>query len=127
MSPSTPIYGKPHLTAIGSGKGGTGKTLSRQALRTRLRMKASAFLLCDADLGLSNTSCIWALTIRRRSRRLLAGDCALDRRHRARASAARPCAAASIFSPHPPAPAHSPMLGEPGAQPLLAKLRRARL
>lgn len=46
----------PRLTAIGSGKGGTGKTLVAIALAQALSHEGERVLLCDADLGLSNTS-----------------------------------------------------------------------
>jgi flagellar biosynthesis protein FlhG len=44
----------PHLTAIGSGKGGTGKTLIAVSLAHALAHQGERILLCDADLGLSN-------------------------------------------------------------------------
>jgi flagellar biosynthesis protein FlhG len=43
-----------HLTAIGSGKGGTGKTLIAVSLAHGLAHQGERVLLCDADLGLSN-------------------------------------------------------------------------
>lgn len=46
----------PRLTAIGSGKGGTGKTLVAIALAQALAHEGERVLLCDADLGLSNTT-----------------------------------------------------------------------
>src|SRR5690348_14255476 len=46
----------PRLTAIGSGKGGTGKTLLSLALAQALAKQGERVLLCDADLGLSNTA-----------------------------------------------------------------------
>lgn len=46
----------PHLTAIGSGKGGTGKTLFAVALAQALSHEGEHVLLCDADLGLSNAA-----------------------------------------------------------------------
>ena len=42
------------LTAIGSGKGGTGKTLIAVSLAHALAHRGERVLLCDADLGLSN-------------------------------------------------------------------------
>ncbi len=49
-------HGQPHLTAIGSGKGGTGKTFLAIALAQALAAEGERLLLCDADFGLSNTS-----------------------------------------------------------------------
>lgn len=46
----------PKLTAIGSGKGGTGKTLVATALASALASQGERVLLCDADLGLSNAT-----------------------------------------------------------------------
>ena len=46
----------PKLTAIGSGKGGTGKTLVATALAQMLAQRGGRVLLCDADLGLSNST-----------------------------------------------------------------------
>jgi flagellar biosynthesis protein FlhG len=46
----------PKLTAIGSGKGGTGKTLVATALAWSLAHDGERVLLCDADLGLSNAT-----------------------------------------------------------------------
>jgi flagellar biosynthesis protein FlhG len=46
----------PHLTAIGSGKGGTGKTLIAVSLAQALSREGERVLLCDADLGLSNAA-----------------------------------------------------------------------
>lgn len=46
----------PRITAIGSGKGGTGKTLIAVSLAHALTHQGERVLLCDADLGLSNTS-----------------------------------------------------------------------
>lgn len=46
----------PRLTAIGSGKGGTGKTFVAVALAQAFADSGERVLLCDADLGLSNTS-----------------------------------------------------------------------
>ncbi len=43
-----------HITAIGSGKGGTGKTLIATSLAHALAHIGERVLLCDADLGLSN-------------------------------------------------------------------------
>jgi flagellar biosynthesis protein FlhG len=46
----------PKLLAIGSGKGGTGKTLVATALASTLAERGERVLLCDADLGLSNST-----------------------------------------------------------------------
>ncbi|MDR3525917.1 MAG: P-loop NTPase [Rhizomicrobium sp.] len=46
----------PRLTAIGSGKGGTGKTFVALTLAQAFADLGERVLLCDADLGLSNTS-----------------------------------------------------------------------
>ena len=46
----------PHLTAIGSGKGGTGKTVIAIGLAQALVKAGSRVLLCDADLGLANAA-----------------------------------------------------------------------
>lgn len=46
----------PRLTALGSGKGGTGKTLVATALAWSLAHQGERVLLCDADLGLSNAT-----------------------------------------------------------------------
>ena len=52
----------PRLTAIGSGKGGTGKTLIAVALAQALARQGERVLLCDVDLGLSNTAVHLGLT-----------------------------------------------------------------
>jgi len=46
----------PRLTAIGSGKGGTGKTFVTLTLAQAFADLGERVLVCDADLGLSNTS-----------------------------------------------------------------------
>lgn len=46
----------PRLTAIGSGKGGTGKTFISLTLAKCFARRGEKVLVCDADLGLSNTS-----------------------------------------------------------------------
>ncbi len=51
---TTPILPAPQLTAIGSGKGGTGKTLVAVSLAQALALEGERVLLCDADLGLAN-------------------------------------------------------------------------
>jgi len=47
---------RPRLLAIGSGKGGTGKTFIAVSLAQALAQEGERVLLCDADLGLSNTT-----------------------------------------------------------------------
>lgn len=46
----------PRVTAIGSGKGGTGKTFVALTLAQAFADLGERVLVCDADLGLSNTS-----------------------------------------------------------------------
>jgi flagellar biosynthesis protein FlhG len=46
----------PRITAIGSGKGGTGKTLIAVSLAHSLAHAGERILICDADLGLSNAT-----------------------------------------------------------------------
>lgn len=46
----------PHLTAVGSGKGGTGKTFASVSLAQALSALGEHVLLCDADMGLANTT-----------------------------------------------------------------------
>jgi flagellar biosynthesis protein FlhG len=46
----------PRLTAIGSGKGGTGKTFVAVALAQAFADLGERVLLCDADLGLANVT-----------------------------------------------------------------------
>lgn len=70
--------GKPHLTAIGSGKGGTGKTLIAVSLAHALAQEGERVLLCDADLGLSNTSVHLGLDDCGDLPGLLANECTLD-------------------------------------------------
>jgi len=45
----------PRLTAVGSGKGGTGKTFVALTLAQAFADLGERVLVCDADLGLSNT------------------------------------------------------------------------
>ena len=47
---------RPRLTAIGSGKGGTGKTFVAQALAQAFADLGERVLICDADLGLANVT-----------------------------------------------------------------------
>jgi flagellar biosynthesis protein FlhG len=56
MSSLQSDYGFARLTAIGSGKGGTGKTFVTVTLAHALAHLGERVLLCDADLGLSNTA-----------------------------------------------------------------------
>jgi len=56
MSSLQSDYGFARLTAIGSGKGGTGKTFVSVTLAHALAHLGERILLCDADLGLSNTA-----------------------------------------------------------------------
>jgi len=49
-------FSAPKLMALGSGKGGTGKTFVTLALAQALADRGERVLVCDADLGLSNTS-----------------------------------------------------------------------
>ncbi|HEY1630292.1 MAG TPA: P-loop NTPase [Rhizomicrobium sp.] len=51
-----PKFLAPQFLAIGSGKGGTGKTLVAVSLAHALAHEGEKVLLCDADLGLSNTT-----------------------------------------------------------------------
>jgi flagellar biosynthesis protein FlhG len=44
----------PRLTAVGSGKGGTGKTFVSLSLAESFAERGERVLLCDADLGLAN-------------------------------------------------------------------------
>jgi flagellar biosynthesis protein FlhG len=67
----------PRLTAIGSGKGGTGKTLIAVSLAYALSHQGERVLLCDADLGLSNTSVQLGLESGGNLPGLLANDCVL--------------------------------------------------
>jgi flagellar biosynthesis protein FlhG len=67
----------PRLTAIGSGKGGTGKTLLAVSLAYALAQEGERVLLCDADLGLSNTSVHLGLETGGDLPGLLAHECAL--------------------------------------------------
>jgi flagellar biosynthesis protein FlhG len=46
----------PRVTAVGSGKGGTGKTFIALTLAQAFADLGERVLVCDADLGLSNTS-----------------------------------------------------------------------
>ncbi len=56
-------FAGPRLTAIGSGKGGTGKTLVAVSLAQALSREGERVLLCDADLGLSNAAVHLGLSV----------------------------------------------------------------
>jgi flagellar biosynthesis protein FlhG len=68
----------PRLTAIGSGKGGTGKTLIAIHLARALAQAGERVLLCDADLGLSNTTVHLGLKDGGDLPGVVAGDCEID-------------------------------------------------
>ncbi len=68
----------PILTAIGSGKGGTGKTLVTVTLAQALAHQGERVLLCDADLGLSNVPVHLGLEDCGDLAALLSGACALS-------------------------------------------------
>ncbi len=67
----------PHITAIGSGKGGTGKTLIAVSLAHSLAHSGERVLLCDADLGLSNATVHLGLDDGGNLPCVLKGDCAV--------------------------------------------------
>ena len=67
----------PHITAIGSGKGGTGKTLIAVSLAHALAHAGERVLLCDADLGLSNAAVHLGLDDGGSLPAVLAGTCAV--------------------------------------------------
>jgi len=52
----TPRSLRPRLTAIGSGKGGTGKTFVALSLAQAFADLGERVLICDADLGLANVT-----------------------------------------------------------------------
>jgi flagellar biosynthesis protein FlhG len=68
----------PRLTAIGSGKGGTGKTFIAVALAQAFADLGERVLLCDADLGLANASVQLGLASGGDLLGLLAGRIVLD-------------------------------------------------
>ena len=68
----------PRLTAIGSGKGGTGKTLLALHLAHAFAKESERVLLCDADLGLSNTTVHLGLKDGGDLPAVVAGDCEID-------------------------------------------------
>jgi flagellar biosynthesis protein FlhG len=65
----------PHITAIGSGKGGTGKTLIAVSLAHALAHEGERVLLCDADLGLSNAAVHLGLDDGGNLPSVMRGDC----------------------------------------------------
>lgn len=67
----------PHITSIGSGKGGTGKTLIAVSLAHALAHAGERVLLCDADLGLSNAAVHLGLDDGGNLPSVLAGNCAV--------------------------------------------------
>jgi flagellar biosynthesis protein FlhG len=71
-------YGFPRLTAIGSGKGGTGKTFVATTLAHALAQLGEKVLLCDADLGLSNATLHLGLDSDGDIAGVLSGKTALD-------------------------------------------------
>jgi flagellar biosynthesis protein FlhG len=68
----------PHITAIGSGKGGTGKTLIALSLAHSLAHQGERVLLCDADLGLANASVHLGLDDGGNLPSVLKGECAVS-------------------------------------------------
>jgi len=68
----------PRITAIGSGKGGTGKTLIAVSLAHALAHRGERVLLCDADLGLSNATVHLGLEDGGDFASVFCGDCAVD-------------------------------------------------
>lgn len=73
-----PAFGAPWLTAIGSGKGGTGKTLVAVSLAQALAHEGERVLLCDADLGLSNAAVHLGLAESGDLPSLICGACRLE-------------------------------------------------
>ncbi len=78
MSSLQAEFGFPRLTAIGSGKGGTGKTFVAITLAHALARHGQKVLLCDADLGLSNTSLQLGLDTGGDLAGVLSGNISLD-------------------------------------------------
>jgi flagellar biosynthesis protein FlhG len=68
--------GRVTLTAIASGKGGTGKTFLATNLAQALSYERERVLLFDGDLGLSNIVVQLGLTQQARFAAMLAGECA---------------------------------------------------
>lgn len=69
-------HGRITLTAIASGKGGTGKTFLASHLAQALSLEGERVLLFDGDLGLSNIAVQLALKEGGRFSAMLAGQCA---------------------------------------------------
>jgi flagellar biosynthesis protein FlhG len=69
--------GGPRLTAIGGGKGGTGKTFLAVNLAHALACRGERVLLCDADFGLSNSAVHLGMRIAGDFAGLMAGHGAL--------------------------------------------------
>lgn len=72
------VPGAPRLTAIGSGKGGTGKTLLAINLAGALAHEGERVLLFDADLGLSNAAVHLGLAASGNLPSLICGACRLE-------------------------------------------------
>lgn len=79
MSSLQSDYGFARLTAIGSGKGGTGKTLVSVTLAHALAYLGEKILLCDADLGLSNAGLHLGLDACGDIASVIAGTAAVDK------------------------------------------------
>jgi flagellar biosynthesis protein FlhG len=98
-------FAGPKLIAIGSGKGGTGKTFLTLALAQALADQGERVLVCDADLGLANAAVHLGLAEAGDLPALLAGKIAL-------AGASVPVAT--------PGHAHFDLLGAPAGSGALA-------
>ncbi len=72
-----PVFGGPRVTAIGSGKGGTGKTVVTLCLARAFAREGERVLVCDADLGLSNTQVHLGLDTGGDLAGVLSGKCSL--------------------------------------------------
>jgi len=117
--------GKPHLTAIASGKGGTGKTLVATSLAHALAHEGECVLLCDADLGLSNAAVHLGLDDCGDLAGFLAGEIALENAVAPVLGGVATRGGFDIIA----APSGSGALansGEAGAASLLAKLKLAK-
>ena len=112
----------PRLTAIGSGKGGTGKTFVAVALAQAFADLGERVLLCDADLGLANTAVQLGLASGGDLPGLLAGRIVLATRSRMSKSVRTQ---ASIFCPRPPAAGALADADGETAERLAALLKRA--